>query len=51
MYKDKDKQRATTRERVKRHREKQKGTCEKCAGLGYIELDKAGLIRVPCKCQ
>ena len=56
MYKDLNKKRATTRERVRRYRQKQKGvtegvTCPACGGKGYREFEH-GLIRLPCKkCQ
>lgn len=53
MYKDENKKRATTRERVKRFRKKQKGvtegvTCPVCGGRGYTE-EEGGLIMRPCK--
>lgn len=53
-YKDKNKKRATTRERVKRFREKQKSVtegvtpCSTCGGKGYTE-EEGGLIMRPCK--
>ena len=55
-YADKEKQRATTRKRVKRHRAKKTGAtkssdCKVCGGKGFIELEH-GLIQKKCKeCQ
>lgn len=54
-YKDLEKKRATTRERVRRHRAKQNVTslvtpCPDCGGKGFIEREH-GLIMVKCRCK
>ncbi|MBN1690441.1 MAG: hypothetical protein JW901_05430 [Dehalococcoidia bacterium] len=52
-YKDKELQKKTTRERVRRYRNKQKPdvtkgvTCLTCGGKGYIE-ERGGLIMRGC---
>ena len=53
-YKDKAKERKTTKERVARHRAKQKGVtigCSACGDKGYIDMDKIGQYRKFCDCK
>ena len=52
--KNKDEQRAATKERVQKHREKkalQKSvTCSKCLDRGFIEFNH-GLLQQRCSCK
>jgi hypothetical protein len=56
-YKDEEKRRSATRERVKRFRKNKEAlqdvtipVCPDCGGRGFIEFNH-GLLQVACKCR